>query len=136
MHKGYLRTAFILGAITVALGAFGAHKLKEMVNAEALAVYQTGILYQFIHLVALAIAGIVYREYPNGLVKASGLLFLAGIILFSGSLYILTYATASGSAGLNWVGPVTPIGGVCFIAGWICLALGTGKRNSHADQDR
>lgn len=136
MHKGYLRIAFVLGAITVALGAFGAHKLKEMVSSESLAVYQTGILYQFIHLLALAIAGIVYREYSNSLVKASGVLFLLGILLFSGSLYLLTYANATGAAGMKWVGPVTPIGGVCFIAGWICLALGTGKSRRYADQDR
>jgi uncharacterized membrane protein YgdD (TMEM256/DUF423 family) len=128
MHKGYLRTAFILAAVTVALGAFGAHRLKEMVSDDAVEVYQTAVFYQFIHVIALATAGIVYKEYPNKWIKASGILFLLGILFFSGSLYILTYSKATVSPGFKWVGPITPVGGVCFIAGWICAALGIRRK--------
>lgn len=124
MHRGYLRIAFILAAVTVALGAFGAHKLKEMVSDDAVEVYKTAVFYQFIHVIALALAGIIFKDYPNKLIKASGILFLLGILLFSGSLYILTYRTAAVSPDFKWVGPITPIGGMLFITGWLCLALG------------
>lgn len=136
MHKGYLRTAFIVGAITVALGAFGAHKLKEMLDEDALKVYEKAILYQFIHVFALAMSAILYKYFPNGRVKASAVLFLLGIVLFSGSLYLLSFGAATDAAGFKWAGPITPIGGVCFIAGWITLALGIQKSDRHADKDR
>ena len=129
MHKGYLRTAFILAAITVGLGAFGAHKLKEMVSDDAVDIYQTAVYYQFIHVIGLALAGIIFKEYSNRLVKISGILFLLGIILFSGSLYVLTYRTAAVSPDFKWVGPITPVGGVLFIAGWLSLAFGVRRKN-------
>jgi len=130
MHKGYLRTAFFLAAITVALGAFGAHKLKEMVSDDAVDVYKTAVLYQFIHVMALAFAGILYKQFPNTLIKTSGIFFLLGILLFSGSLYIITYSKAIVSPGFKWAGPVTPVGGVLFIVGWIYLALGIKRDQS------
>ena len=129
MHSGYLRTAFILAAITIGLGAFGAHKLEEMVSNDAVEVYRTAVHYQFIHVLGLALAGIVFKEYPNKLVKASGILFILGMLFFSGSLYILTYRTAVVTPDLKWVGPITPVGGVLLITGWICLALGIRKRD-------
>lgn len=129
MHKGYLRTAFILAAVTVALGAFGAHKLEEMVSDDAVGVYKTGVLYQFIHVFGLAFTAILYKDFSNKWVRISGIFFLMGILFFSGSLYILTYSKAYVAPGFKWVGPITPIGGVMFIAGWICLALGIRKHN-------
>ena len=124
MHKGFLKTAAILAALAVALGALGAHKLKQMFSDDAVEVFKTGATYQFFHALALALAGILYAAFPNKFLKAAGVLFLAGIILFSGSLYILTYKLGTVNSGLNWVGPITPVGGACFIIGWICLALG------------
>ena len=127
MHKAYLRTAFILAAITVALGAFGAHGLEGKVADKAVKTFETAVRYQFFHVLALALAGILYKDFPNKYIRASGIFFLLGILLFSGSLYVLTYASAAVSPNFKWVGPITPIGGVLFIAGWIYLALGIRK---------
>jgi uncharacterized membrane protein YgdD (TMEM256/DUF423 family) len=124
MHKGYLKTAFILAAITVALGAFGAHGLKGKVSNEGLEIYKTAVQYQFLHVFALALTGILYREFTNKFIRTSGIFFLSGIVMFSGSLYLLTYANATASESFKWAGPITPIGGLLFIVGWIYLALG------------
>jgi uncharacterized membrane protein YgdD (TMEM256/DUF423 family) len=126
MHKGYLVTAAFLGALSVALGAFGAHALKTLINEQSLTTYETAVRYQFYHVFALALAGIVYKASPNAFVKNAGRLFIIGIILFSGSLYLLTYATAN-NISLRWAGPLTPLGGAMLIVGWICLALGIRK---------
>lgn len=127
MHKTYIKTAAFLGALTVAMGAFGAHKLKSLVAENGVATYETAIRYQFYHVIALLLTGILYQQFPNKLVKTSGILFMLGMLLFSGSLYLLTYKEALVLPGLKWVGPITPLGGVCFISGWICLALGIKK---------
>ena len=124
MHKGYIKTAAILGALSVAIGAFAAHTLKGAISDYALEIFETAVRYQFYHVFALLAAGIIYKEFPNKLIKWSGRLFIAGIILFSGSLYILSAIKASGSPDYNWIGAITPIGGLCFILGWIFLFLG------------
>jgi uncharacterized membrane protein YgdD (TMEM256/DUF423 family) len=72
--------------------------------------------------------GILFKEFPGKLLKWSGIFFIAGIILFSGSLYILTAIKAAVVPGYNWVGAITPVGGLCFIGGWICLFLGISKK--------
>ncbi len=127
MHKGYLKTAALLGALSVILGAFAAHGLKKVVDEHAVSIFETGVRYQFYHVFALALVAILYKDFRNKLVEWSGFLFIIGTIFFSGSLYALTFKTAAGIDGLNWVGPITPIGGVLFIAGWICLFLGIKK---------
>ena len=127
MHKGYLKTAAFLGAISVILGAFAAHKLKELLSEKAVDIFKTGVTYMFYHAFALLIVGILYQYFTNKLVKVAGVLFIIGIILFSGSLFILTYSEGMVKPGFKWVGPVTPIGGACFIGGWVCLALGIKK---------
>ncbi|MBC7720612.1 MAG: DUF423 domain-containing protein [Pedobacter sp.] len=124
MHKGYIKTAAFLGALSVMLGAFAAHKLKAMVSEQAFSIFETGVRYQFYHVIALALCALIYKEYPNQLITASGILFMVGILFFSGSLYLLTYTTANNLAGLEWVGILTPIGGVLFVLGWLCLSLG------------
>lgn len=124
MHTGYLRTAFILAAITVALGAFGAHGLDGKVADKAVKTFETAVRYQFFHVIALALAGILYKAFPNNRIKTAGIFFLLGILFFCGSLYVLTYSTASVSPNFKWAGPITPVGGVFFIVGWILLALG------------
>ncbi len=124
MHKTFVSTAAYLGALSVALGAFGAHALKAILNPEALAIFETAVRYQFYHVFALLAAGMLYNYSPNKFIIWAGRLFMAGIVLFSGSLYALVYIKNAENLGLYWVGAITPIGGLCFIAGWVCLAIG------------
>ncbi|HUZ60336.1 MAG TPA: DUF423 domain-containing protein [Hanamia sp.] len=128
MHKGFIKTAAILGALSIAIGAFAAHQLRGSISDNALEIFETAVKYQFYHVFALLAVGIIYREFPNNLLKWSGRLFIAGIILFSGSLYILTWIIAVGMSGYNWVGIFTPFGGLCFILGWIFLFLGCNNK--------
>jgi len=124
MHKGYIKTAAILGVLSVGLGAFAAHTLKGAVSDYALEIFETSVRYQFYHVFALLGAGILYKEFPNKAMLWAGRLFIAGIILFSGSLYILAGIKAAVQPGYNWIGAITPLGGVCFILGWIFLFVG------------
>lgn len=124
MLNSFLRIAALLGALSVVLGAFGAHALKNIVPPRALEIFETGVRYQFYHVFALALVGILYQYFPNKYLYWSGNCFISGIILFSGSLYLLTYAAGSGSTAFRWAGPITPLGGALFIAGWILLAIG------------
>src|SRR3954452_8285055 len=130
MHKIFLQTAGLLGSIAVALGAFGAHALKKMASDAAVNIFETGVRYQFYHVFALALIGILYRDYANKWMAWSGHLFILGIMLFSGSLYLLTYFKATAKTGFDWVGAITPFGGLAFIAGWICMFLGVYKSAS------
>jgi uncharacterized membrane protein YgdD (TMEM256/DUF423 family) len=124
MKKSFLSAGALLAAIAVIGGAFGAHFLKTKLSAESLQTFETGIRYQFYHALALLAAGIVYKEFSGKLVKWAGYLFISGIILFSGSLYILCAAPL-----MKWLGPVTPLGGLCFISGWLLLAYAFIKKN-------
>ena len=128
MHKGFLKTAFILGAISVAMGAFGAHTLKDMVSERVLITFETAVRYQFYHLFALLAVGILYKDFKNRFMKAAGWFFIAGILLFSGSLYMLCYVQATVQPGYKWIGPITPLGGLCFIIGWIIMFLAISKK--------
>ncbi len=124
MHKGYLKTATFIGALSVALGAFAAHSLKEKISDYAVSIFETGVRYQFYHVFALLTAGILYKDFQTRFIKWSGILFITGIILFCGSLYVLAFIKAAVVPGYDWVGAITPIGGLCFIAGWLCLFFG------------
>ncbi len=123
MKRNFIIIAAILGAIAVMLGAFGAHALKATLTTEQLQTYETGVRYHFYHVIALLAAAILYKEYPSKLLVWAGNLFIAGIMLFSGSLYLL-----SNISSLKVLGMVTPLGGVCFIAGWLLLATGCRKK--------
>lgn len=129
MHKSFLQLAALLGALSVAMGAFGAHALKKIVPEATVNIFETGVRYQFYHVFALAAVAILFREFDNKWMLWSGYMFIVGIILFSGSLYFLTYIKATDKS-LNWVGAITPIGGVAFIAGWIFLFIGLYKTQS------
>ena len=118
MNKSFLKIAAFMGALTVIFGAFAAHAIKSRVNAETLAVFETGVRYQMYHVFAIFLVGIIYKEFPFKSMIWAGNLFLAGIILFSGSLYALTFFKANGYESMNWLGAVTPFGGTCFIVGW------------------
>jgi len=121
MHKGFLQTAALLGAISVALGAFAAHTLKDRISDYALGIFETAVKYQFYHVFALLITAIIYQYGKRNLLRWSGILFIMGIVLFSGSLYALTAIKAAVLPGYSWVGAITPLGGLCFIAGWILM---------------
>lgn len=129
MHKGFLKTASLLGALSVALGAFAAHSLKQNVSDHAVSIFETGVRYQFYHVFALLAAGILFKDFPNSATRWAGYCFIAGIIFFSLSLYMLSIITASVTPGYNWIGAITPVGGLFFIAGWIFLFAGILKKN-------
>ena len=107
-----------LGALGVAGGAFGAHALKARLTPEMLTVFETGVRYQLIHALALLAVGWAGTQRASPAIAAAGWLFVAGILLFSGSLYALSLT------GVRVLGAVTPFGGVAFIAGWLALAWG------------
>lgn len=128
MHKGFIKTAAIFGALSVALGAFAAHTLKGSVSGYALEIFETSVRYQFYHVFALLAVGILYKEFPSKTLLWSGRLFIVGIILFSGSLYILAAIKAAVMPGYNWIGAITPFGGLSFILGWIFLFVGCKRK--------
>ncbi|MCQ1058509.1 DUF423 domain-containing protein [Photobacterium sp. DNB23_23_1] len=109
--------AAMSGAVTVALGAFAAHGLKSQLPPYLLGVFETGVQYQAWHSLAIFGCAILARILPSKGVLYAALFFVAGIILFSGSLYALALT------GIKWFGPITPMGGVCFIIGWVALAV-------------
>ena len=129
MQKKFLKTAAVLGALSVILGAFGAHALKQLISDKNLQTYETGVRYQFYHVIALFITGILYKDFTNNYLQWAGRLFCLGILLFSGSLYLLSFIELTDMTGLKWVGAITPLGGVCFIIAWLLLALGISKKN-------
>src|SRR5882762_5013193 len=124
MKKIFLIAGALLAAIAVICGAFGAHFLKERLTAESLQTFETAVRYQFYHAFALLVVGILYKDFAGGLLKWSGYFFITGIILFSGSLYVLC-----GVQSMRWVGAITPLGGLCFITGWVLLALACTRKN-------
>jgi uncharacterized membrane protein YgdD (TMEM256/DUF423 family) len=123
MHKSFLSIAAVLGALSVALGAFAAHRLKEIVSPDAVAVFETGVRYQFYHVFALLFVGLVSDRVSNRWVVWAGNCFIMGIIFFCGSLYTLTALKAAEISPMKLIGIATPVGGVFFIAGWIFLWL-------------
>src|ERR1700749_3548965 len=104
MHKDYIRTGALLGALSVILGAFGAHALKEIFTADILQVYETAVRYQVYHAFALLIVGIIYKEFTNKYIKLAGNFFIAGVILFSGSLYAICFIEYQHLSSLLWIG--------------------------------
>ena len=115
------RVFFLLGAlfalVAVAAGAFGAHALRERLAPDLLAVFETGARYQMYHALALFVAAWAATRWPGRLTTVAGWLFAAGIVVFSGSLYLLA------ASGVRWLGAITPLGGLCFLSGWSALAL-------------
>ena len=128
MKKGFIQSSAILGALSVSLGAFAAHGLKKILTADELQIFETAVRYQFYHVFALLAVGILFQTFPGALMKWSGYLFISGIVLFSGSLYLLCYFRHNGLP-YEWVGAITPFGGLAFIAGWLMLFVGISKRN-------
>jgi uncharacterized membrane protein YgdD (TMEM256/DUF423 family) len=129
MHRTFLIAAVILLALAVVLGAFGAHGLKQILPAESLTSYETGVRYHFYHGFALLVTGMLYERFRTKWVVYAGYSFLVGIILFCGSLYLLTFLKTTDSVGLSGIGIVTPVGGLFFVAGWVMLLIAFINRN-------
>jgi uncharacterized membrane protein YgdD (TMEM256/DUF423 family) len=114
------RWFFVLGSVSaflaVALGAFAAHGLKSRLAADMLQIFEVGARYQMYHALALLAVGWASSRWPGAAVTAAGWLFIAGTLVFSGSLYLLS------CTGIRWLGAITPIGGAAFLLGWIALA--------------
>lgn len=109
----------VFAFLSVALGAFGAHALKKRLSEDMLAVYEKGVTYEMYHAFALIAAGIVLRMgIGTQMMHIAGWLFVIGIFLFSGSLYLLSLS------GKRALGAITPLGGICFLAGWVLFILG------------
>ncbi|MCC6411511.1 MAG: DUF423 domain-containing protein [Saprospiraceae bacterium] len=122
-----IRLAAAMGAAAVAIGAFGAHGLKPKLDAYQLGIFEKGVQYHFYHSLALLGAAVLLQIQPgNPYFKWAGFLFVAGILLFSGSLYLLATRNLL-PFSVSWAGPITPLGGLCFIAGWLLLFWGTVK---------
>ncbi len=121
MNKRIILTASFFGALAVILGAFGAHGLEKIVEPSALKTWHTAVEYQFYHVFALLYLS-TFARYKNKLIGLAFIFFTTGILLFSGSLYLLSLKDVY-HLSINFIGPVTPIGGLCFIIGWVCLFL-------------
>lgn len=131
MHKNYLLFGAFFGGLAVTLGAFGAHGLQKITEEEnVLHGFQTGVQYQMYH--ALALIGVALIPLTSGYaakwLKWTANCFITGIVLFSGSLYLLTFLKIQDSSAVKMVGPVTPVGGVFFIAGWLFLVIAVLQR--------
>ena len=121
MHRWFLMAGALLGALSVALGAFAAHGLRQIVTPETVAIFETGVRYQFYHVFAILAVGILYEKFPGILLRWAGNCFFFGIVLFSGSLYLLTALKNSDGPIVQKIGFITPFGGLFFIAGWILM---------------
>lgn len=126
MLRSFLMLAAFFGFTGVGLGAFAAHGLKSRLTAEYLAIFHTGVLYQLIHALALLGVAVLAAQLPGRLVTWAGFSFALGIVLFSGSLYVLTLT------GFSKLGIVTPFGGLAFLVGWALLGMAAWRLGSAA----
>lgn len=131
MYRPFLTAGAFWGGLGVALGAFGAHGLQQITQDETiLHSYNTGVQYQIYHALALLAVALVHGKIPHRFIKWAGNCFITGSVLFSGSLYLLTFLKIQDSSLVKIIGPVTPLGGVFLIAGWLLLWIGVmGKKN-------
>ncbi len=117
MKLNWFAVGAIAGAVGVTLGAFGAHALKSRVTEDLITVFEIGVRYQMYHALALFAVAWAAGRWPGNWINASGWLFTLGILVFSGSLFLMSLS------GARWLGAITPVGGLCFILGWIALAV-------------
>ncbi|MBW8333501.1 MAG: DUF423 domain-containing protein [Prolixibacteraceae bacterium] len=121
-NQQILLAGAVFMALGVLLGAFGAHALKKILSPDMLAVFNTGVEYQFYHALGLLLVGLIGFRIKSKWLNWSGILMIFGILIFSGSLYALSIS------GIKILGAITPIGGLAFVAGWICLAVALLKK--------
>lgn len=117
-ERFFAASGAVSALLAVAAGAFGAHALRARLTPDLLAVFETGARYQMYHALGLLAVAWAATRWPSASVRAAGWLFLAGTIVFSGSLYVLSLT------GQRWLGAITPLGGAMFLAGWLALAIG------------
>ena len=118
MQRTFLAWGSLLAMLSVAIGAFGAHLLKPIIDADSLKVYETGVQYQMMHALGLILIALLIGQWGESpKLRWAGILLIFGIVLFSGSLYVLSIS------GISILGAITPLGGLCFLAGWLCLSL-------------
>jgi uncharacterized membrane protein YgdD (TMEM256/DUF423 family) len=122
MERVFFTIGAVLGALGVGAGAFGAHALKTRLAPDMLAVFETGARYQLWHALAIIAAAWAWSRWPSPVLVGAGWLFIVGIVLFSGSLYILSVT------GIRFLGIITPFGGVALILGWLALAWGVWRQ--------
>jgi len=126
MNRFLLNGGILNCLISVLLGAFAAHSLQNIIDTKAISTFQIGVRYQFYHGLALLLCAIYFKIEDKKFIKIAGILFLLGIVLFSGSLYLLAFNKVIDLPS-HLIGPLTPIGGVLFIAGWVCLLFNNFK---------
>lgn len=124
MSKAILMSASVFLFLAVMIGAFGAHALKPRLTEELMQIYKTGVEYHFYHALGLLLVGLLSVYMPSNLINWSAMMLAVGILIFSGSLYLLALT------GIRWLGAITPIGGLSFIAGWILLFVAVWKKMS------
>lgn len=117
MNKPFLMAGIVFALLGVVLGAFAAHGLKSRLSADLVAVFQTGVQYQFYHGLGLILLALVSVHISSNLLTYSGYLMIAGVVCFSGSLYALALT------GIKFFGPITPLGGLFFILGWLLMLV-------------
>lgn len=122
MSQFFLIIAAVLGGSAVVLGAFAAHGLKKQLSAELLSAFETGVTYQFYHALALFVLALWLKQSSSVWLLSAGYFWVAGVLLFSGSLYLLALTAQ------KWLGPITPLGGLLMILGWISLLVGAIKQ--------
>lgn len=116
MEKFFFVAGTLSAFVGVAAGAFGAHGLKHRLDADMMAVFEVGVRYQMYHAFALIATAWALGRWPGSLTQGAGYLFIVGTVLFSGSLYLLSLS------GVRWLGAITPLGGLAWLAAWVCLA--------------
>ncbi|HKA40377.1 MAG TPA: DUF423 domain-containing protein [Burkholderiales bacterium] len=121
MDKLFFAIGSLSAFLGVALGAFGAHALRSRIDPAMLAAFEVGVRYQLYHAFALLAVGWAHTRWPGAVLTTGGWLFVAGTVLFSGSLYAVSLS------GVRWLGAITPLGGLAFLAGWLCLAWAVWK---------
>lgn len=117
-----LAVGAVLAGVAVMIGAFGAHMLRPRLSERMMDVFETGVRYHMFHAMALLFSGWAYLQFELPIFRKAAWAFITGLILFSGSLYLLALSDT------RWLGALTPLGGLCFITGWICLAIGFLRR--------
>jgi uncharacterized membrane protein YgdD (TMEM256/DUF423 family) len=136
MHRILFKTAAFLASLSVILGAFGAHALTDFVSPEDLNSAKTGINYQMFHSIAIFIAGMIYRHYPNKKILWASYFFVIGIILFSGSLYAIVLMKAADVPINSVIAMLTPLGGISFVVGWLCIFMGIPSDESYTKKPK
>jgi len=130
MNKKLILTGAATALLAVIIGAFGAHGLKAILTTAQLNTFEIGVRYQFYHSFAILLSGILFFHFPSKNIITAGWFFLVGILLFSGSLYLLACRQVLGIDGWTFLGPLTPIGGIFFILGWGMIIVSVGTTTS------